>query len=380
MNLFQIEEEEIIEYYELIFENFFLKQIIENQKKFFKKYIKAKFYQILNYSINCNSFNLTKINIFPEATTPIFIFEKKIYINQTFRLTFKKLNIFLKKKNIYYLYKNLTKIFNNFTLYKVNKIQFLLKINYKTHKEINPIICFLNFNLLNPINKKKKKSVNLFFLNYRIKPIDFGEIILKILTIKCNLKKFKKKKYLNLIKKKNKNQLVNNFYLRIYLNSINFCFFSYFFLIKIINLAVFLFDIQFKIYLKSIEKLLKIGLKFIFNLNTIRFSPFYKLYKKKHLNNYSILKEILNCIIFKIKNNNEQHSIYISPIDKQQFEINSVFVLLKCGHVFIFDYFKSRFNISLSKNEKKKNYNMKCPFCFFISKHFLKFIFLSINF
>nr|UXY87580.1 hypothetical protein CcurKRNrm1_p050 [Cryptomonas curvata] len=381
MNLFQKEEEEIFEYYDFIFKNFIFKWIMNNRENFLKICNKIKYYLNYDSGKTCNFFHLTKAKLLSEMVNVIIIFKKKKYLNYKLYFTFKKINIFLKKKTILILYKNFTKIFIKFTLYKIYRIQILINLNYKTDNKKNRLINIMKDNFLNIRNKEKVLNLNYFSYNYRNQNIDITEIISKILPVNSNLKSFFYKKYSNSIKKKKKTKkiFVTNFFFQNYFKNINIYFFN-FLLIEVVNFYAFFFDNQFAVYNKSIERLLKVGLKFMFCFNIVNYLPLLKLYKKKHSNDSSVLKQILNCTIFKIENNTEKHSIYISPIEKGQFESIFIFILLKCGHVFIFDYFKTKVNLSFYKNNIKKAYIVKCPFCLFINNCFLKFIYLVIHF
>ena len=376
MNLIEKEEKIIIEQYDVVFKNFIFKMTMKINTKFFIRFKK----KIEQYTYSTNKISnllylipTDKIKKSPKLTFLLLFAKEKDYLIKKFYIGLKKIFFSLQKNTMIILYKKFAKIFINLSMYRVNRIEVFLNLTFKETNLKNYFIIILKTKLFNMKNSKKYLKQNLFKFIHKIQFINLIYIISEITEVKNDLK-FKIKKKINrkveIIENKSKNLIsINNYkYLNIYI-------FTFFFFIKILNLLYVFFQNQFTVYLKSNKLLLNIGLQTIFNFSSIFHTPFLKLHKKLNSNNFSNFKKILNYFIFKIKAKIEKHVIYIWPIE--QFEVRINLIILKCGHVVIFDYFKSRLKFSSYRNILKKNFIIKCPFCLVTNKNFFKFIFLT---
>nr|UXY88079.1 hypothetical protein Cry52Nrm1_p055 [Cryptomonas curvata] len=385
MNLIRNEEKIIIKHYQLIFKNFIIRFIIEITMYFFIINNNLKYHLLLNSEKNLNFIDFEKITTIPKLVVFLILINVKDQLNIKDYIVLLKITNTLQKIIIIGVYKKFAKFVVNFALYKINKVEFFLKLNFKTNKKKNYFFNPLKKKNFDMNNQNKYLSFHYFLLNHKIKNMvglkkktKFTELveIFSTISITTSTLKAKVKKDF-LCKLKNKTGLIFSLKNILGLSHVKyFDFYSllYIFFINYVNLIYFLINHQLIVYYKSFEILAKLGLQSIFNFTKILHTPFISISKKNVSIETFMSKQLLNYIIFKIENKIEKHSIYIWPIEKEQFESKNNLVLLKCGHLMIVNYFISQLNISIYKNKIIKNYIIKCPFCLSIINSLLKFI------
>jgi hypothetical protein len=386
MNLIRNEEKIIIKHYQLIFKNFIIGFIIEIAMYFFIINNNLKYHLLLNSEKNLNFIDFEKITTIPKLVVFFILINAKDQLKIKDYIVLLKITNTLQKKKIIDVYNKFAKFVVNFALYKINKVEFFLKLNFNTNKKQNHFF-------FNPLKKKnfdinnqnKYLSLHYFLLNHKIKNLvglkkktkftELVEIFSTISKTASTLKTKLKKYFLSILKNKTGPIFsLKNILGLSHVKYLDFYFLLYIFFINYVNLIYFLIHYQLIVYYKSFQILVKLGLQSIFNFTKILHAPFISISKKNVSIENFMSKQLLNYIIFKIENKIEKHSIYIWPIEKEQFESRNNLILLKCGHLMIVNYFISQLNVSIYKNKIIKIYIIKCPFCLSIINSLLKFI------